>query len=96
MTVLQALQHPKVLFLAAAYFFVVTASYGVEFFLPSILENWYDLPLSNSPGPCSFPRSGGWSDSSSSAGVRIAPASGGFTARADLPGARLRLRVARC
>ncbi len=46
MTVLQALQHPKVLLLAAAYFFVVTASYGVEFFLPSILENWYDLPLS--------------------------------------------------
>ena len=46
MTVLQALQHPQVLLLAAAYFFVVTASYGVEFFLPSILENWYDLPLS--------------------------------------------------
>jgi ACS family tartrate transporter-like MFS transporter len=33
--------------LAAAYFFVVTASYGVEIFLPSILEKWYDLPLSN-------------------------------------------------
>jgi MFS transporter, ACS family, tartrate transporter len=46
MTVLQALQHPSVLLLAAAYFFVVTASYGVEFFLPSILEKWYDLPLS--------------------------------------------------
>ena len=46
MTVKQALQHPQVLLLAAAYFFVVTASYGVEFFLPSILENWYDLPLS--------------------------------------------------
>jgi MFS transporter, ACS family, tartrate transporter len=45
MTVLQALQHPQILLLAAAYFFVVTASYGVEFFLPSILENWYDLPL---------------------------------------------------
>ena len=30
MTVLQALQHPQVLLLAAAYFFVVTASYGVE------------------------------------------------------------------
>ena len=25
---------------------MVTASYGVEFFLPSILEKWYDLPLS--------------------------------------------------
>jgi ACS family tartrate transporter-like MFS transporter len=46
MTVLEALQHPSVLLLAAAYFFVVTASYGVEFFLPSILEKWYDLPLS--------------------------------------------------
>ena len=46
MTVLQALQHPQVLLLAAAYFFVVTASYGVEFFLPKILEKWYDLPLS--------------------------------------------------
>lgn len=45
MTVLQALQHPQILLLAAAYFFVVTASYGVEFFLPSILESWYDLPL---------------------------------------------------
>ena len=47
MTVLQALQHPQVLLLAAAYFFVVTASYGVEFFLPKILESWYALPLSN-------------------------------------------------
>ncbi len=47
MTVFQALQHPQVLLLAAAYFFVVSASYGVEFFLPSILEKWYDLPLSN-------------------------------------------------
>jgi MFS transporter, ACS family, tartrate transporter len=47
MTVRQALKHPQVLLLAAAYFFVVTASYGVEFFLPKILEKWYDLPLSN-------------------------------------------------
>jgi ACS family tartrate transporter-like MFS transporter len=46
MTVLQAFQKPQVLLLAAAYFFVVTASYGVEIFLPKILENWYDLPLS--------------------------------------------------
>ena len=47
MTVLQALQHPQVLLLAAAYFFVVSASYGLEFFLPSILEKWYNLTLSN-------------------------------------------------
>lgn len=39
-------RHPKVLLLAAAYFFVVTSSYGVEIFLPKILERWYELPLS--------------------------------------------------
>jgi ACS family tartrate transporter-like MFS transporter len=43
MTVLQALGHPKVLLLAAAYFCIVTGSYGVEFFLPSILQQWYAL-----------------------------------------------------
>ncbi len=46
MTVLEALRHPKVLWLAAAYFFVVSTSYGVETFLPSILEKWYELNLS--------------------------------------------------
>ncbi len=46
MTVLEALRHPKVLWLAAAYFFVVSTSYGVEFFLPKILEKWYELNLS--------------------------------------------------
>src|SRR6185436_14210526 len=45
MTVLEALRHPKVLLLAAAYFCAVTGSYGVEFFLPSILEQWYALKL---------------------------------------------------
>ncbi len=40
-----AVQHPKVLLLAAAYFFVVSSSYGVEFFLPSILQKWYGLDL---------------------------------------------------
>ena len=43
MTVLQALSNPKVIVLAAAYFFIVTGNYGVEFFLPSILEAWYNL-----------------------------------------------------
>ncbi len=43
LTVLQALSHPKVLLLTAAYFFVVTGNYGVEFFLPSIFQNWYGL-----------------------------------------------------
>ncbi|HWZ91743.1 MAG TPA: MFS transporter [Polyangiaceae bacterium] len=45
MTLLQALRQPKVLLLALAYFFVVTANYGTEFFLPSILERWFRLKL---------------------------------------------------
>jgi ACS family tartrate transporter-like MFS transporter len=45
MGVLEALRHPKVLLLAAAYFFIVTGNYGVEFFLPKILERWYKLKL---------------------------------------------------
>jgi ACS family tartrate transporter-like MFS transporter len=43
MTVLEALSHPKVLLLALAYFCIVTGSYGIEFFLPSILKDWYGL-----------------------------------------------------
>src|SRR5262249_19391196 len=43
MTLLEALRHPKVLVLATVYFLVVTGSYGVEFFMPSILERWYAL-----------------------------------------------------
>ena len=38
-----ALKQPKVLVLAAAYFFIVTGNYGVEYFLPTILEKWYSL-----------------------------------------------------
>ena len=45
MTVLEALRHPKVLLLTAAYFCSTTANYGVEFFLPSILKSWYALNL---------------------------------------------------
>jgi MFS transporter, ACS family, tartrate transporter len=45
MTVLEALRHPKVLLLALAFFCSVTANYGIEFFLPSILSGWYDLKL---------------------------------------------------
>jgi ACS family tartrate transporter-like MFS transporter len=45
MKVTEALRHPKVLLLAAAYFFIVTGNYGVEFFMPSILERWYQLKL---------------------------------------------------
>lgn len=43
MTVVEALRHPKVLVLALAAFFTVTASYGVQFFMPSILHQWYSL-----------------------------------------------------
>ena len=43
MTLMQGLRHPKVLLLAFAYFCTVTASYGVVFFLPSILDRWYQL-----------------------------------------------------
>lgn len=45
MTLLQALSHPMVLLLAFAYFCNVTANYGLEIFLPSILEQWYRLKL---------------------------------------------------
>ena len=43
MRLLTALRHPKVILLALVYFLAVTCSYGVEFFLPSILERWYAL-----------------------------------------------------
>lgn len=43
LTVLKALRHPKVLLLAFAYFCTVTGSYGVVFFLPTILQQWYAL-----------------------------------------------------
>ena len=47
MTVWEGLSNPKVLILTAAYFFVVTGNYGVEFFLPRILDQWYGLKMSN-------------------------------------------------
>lgn len=43
MTLLQAFKNPKVLLLALTYFFGVTANYGLETFLPSILKDWYAL-----------------------------------------------------
>jgi ACS family tartrate transporter-like MFS transporter len=45
MTVWEGLSNPKVLTLTAAYFFVVTGNYGVEFFMPRILDQWYDMKL---------------------------------------------------
>jgi ACS family tartrate transporter-like MFS transporter len=46
MTLLQALSQPRVLLLAFAYFCVVTANYGTEFFMPKLLETWYHLKIS--------------------------------------------------
>jgi ACS family tartrate transporter-like MFS transporter len=45
MKVTEALVHKKVLALALAYFLMVSANYGIEFFLPSILKDWYGLRL---------------------------------------------------
>lgn len=45
MTLFQALRHPKVLLLSLAYFCSVTGTQGLEFFLPSILERWYQLKI---------------------------------------------------
>jgi ACS family tartrate transporter-like MFS transporter len=45
LTFVDALRQPRVLLLSLAYFLVVTGNYGIEFFLPSILEKWYGLQL---------------------------------------------------
>jgi ACS family tartrate transporter-like MFS transporter len=45
MTVLEALKHPKVILLTLAYFGAVTASYGVEFFMPKVIKEWYGLDI---------------------------------------------------
>jgi ACS family tartrate transporter-like MFS transporter len=41
MSVLQGLMDPKVLLLSLAYFGIVTANYGIELFLPSVVKQWY-------------------------------------------------------
>jgi MFS transporter, ACS family, tartrate transporter len=46
MSLWRGLRDPKVLALSFAYFCTVTGSYGVVFFLPSILDRWYDLKYS--------------------------------------------------
>ncbi len=47
MTWLRALTHPKVLLLTFAYFCTTSANYGFEFFLPTILKDWYKLSLNS-------------------------------------------------
>ena len=39
------MKHPRVVLLCLAYFFAVTGSCGVEFFLPSILRAWHGLDM---------------------------------------------------
>lgn len=41
------LSNPKVWMLSLAFFGIVTANYGIEFFLPSILKKWYHLQPSH-------------------------------------------------
>lgn len=45
MSLREALSHPKVLLLTLAYFGAVTASYGVEFFMPKVIKDWYGLDI---------------------------------------------------
>jgi len=47
MTFVEAFRNWKVMALAAAYFCSTTANYGIEFFLPSILKDWYSLDLNS-------------------------------------------------
>lgn len=47
MTLLEALRNPKVLLLTLAFFLAVAGNYGIEFFLPSILQAWYKLKPSD-------------------------------------------------
>ncbi len=47
MTLGQALCHPKVLLLTLAYFCTTSANYGFEFFMPTILKEWYSLSINS-------------------------------------------------
>jgi ACS family tartrate transporter-like MFS transporter len=47
MTLAEALRHPKVLLLTLTFFCSVAGGYGLEFFLPSILQSWYRLKMSD-------------------------------------------------
>ena len=45
LTVLEALRQPTVILLATANFLVVIGHYGVDFFLPTIMQEWHGLNL---------------------------------------------------
>jgi len=40
-----ALTNPKVILLALAYFCIISGNYGIDFFMPSIIDRWYSLEL---------------------------------------------------
>jgi ACS family tartrate transporter-like MFS transporter len=42
-SLLSGLTNPRVWLLSIVYFGIVTANYGLEFFLPSILKEWYSM-----------------------------------------------------
>jgi ACS family tartrate transporter-like MFS transporter len=44
--ILQAFKHPKVLTLSLSYLCAVTAFYGIDLFVPSILARWYAVDMS--------------------------------------------------
>jgi ACS family tartrate transporter-like MFS transporter len=45
LSVLQALRHPKVILLCGVLFAVAAGNYGLDTFLPTLLEKWYGLNL---------------------------------------------------
>jgi ACS family tartrate transporter-like MFS transporter len=47
MTLAEALRNPKVLLLTLTFFCSVAGGYGLEFFLPSLLDSWYRLKMSD-------------------------------------------------
>lgn len=42
-SIFTAMADPKVLLLGLTFFGMVTATYGIEFFIPSILKDWYEM-----------------------------------------------------
>lgn len=59
MSLFEALRHPKVLLLAAAYFFINTTSYGIEMFIPTVLKEWFQLNLDQVTWALTIPPLGG-------------------------------------
>jgi ACS family tartrate transporter-like MFS transporter len=47
MTLGEALSNPKVLLLSLTFFCSVAGGYGLEFFLPSLLDSWYRLKMND-------------------------------------------------